>query len=120
MMIDNERFPFITGISYSDTEYYGIVVNYDNSVLTFYDLYKIPTTDLKSHFIQLGETWWWESNRQLPIDVFLRYEMEPFKQCLTTLVMKDVQHLFGPMTSLQNMLRKRIKRRSIQLVRTTD
>jgi hypothetical protein len=34
--------------------------------------------------------------------------------------MKDVEILFGPVTSLQNLLKKRIKRRSIQLVRKTD
>ena len=30
--------------------------------------------------------------------------------------MKDIEVLFGPMTSLQNLLRKRIKRRGVQLV----
>lgn len=118
--IDRERFPFITGIQYGDTEYYGIVVNYDNSILTLYDLAKMPDTATRETFVLLGETWWWESNRLLPIDVFLHHEMKPFQPYLTTMVMKDVEHLFGPMTTLQNMLKKRIKRRGIQLVKKTN
>ena len=113
--IDQEQFPFITGITYANTEYYGIVVNYDNAILTMYDLDKMPSVDVRRLFISMGETWWWESNRLLPIDVFLHHEMRPFQPFLTTIVMKDVQHMFGPMTTLQNMLKKRIKRRGIQL-----
>lgn len=117
---NQDNFPFITGLVYSETEYFGIVINYDNNILTMYDYSKIPTIELKQYFIQLGETWWWESNRQLPIDVFLHYEMAPFKPYLTTLIMKDIEHLFGPMTTLQNLLKKRVKRRGIQLVKKTN
>ena len=46
--------------------------------------------------------------------------MKPFRSYLRTFVMKDVEVLFGPMTSLQNLIRKRIKRRGVQLVRKTD
>ena len=77
---------------------------------------KIPSNDERRQFLELGETWWWESNRQLPIDIFLHYEMKQFHKCLRTFVMKDIEVLFGPMTSLQNLLRKRIKRRGVQLV----
>ena len=80
-----------------------------------YDLSKMPDKAVRALFITLGETWWWESNRILPIDVFLHHEMKPFQKYLTTMVMKDVDHMFGPMTTLQNMLKKRIKRRGIQL-----
>jgi hypothetical protein len=38
---------------------------------------------------------------------------------LRTFVMKDVEILFGPVTSLQNLLKKRIKRRTIQLIKKT-
>ena len=43
-----------------------------------------------------------------------------FVPFLSTFVMKDVEVLFGPMTSLQNLIKKRIKRRGVQLVRKTD
>jgi hypothetical protein len=110
---------FLTGLSYGEKEYLGVVVNHDNTIITFYDVDAMPTLAVKKEFIELGEIWWWESNRQIPIDVFLHYEMRPFIPYLKTFVMKDVQILFGPVTSLQNLLKKRIKRRSIQLVRKT-
>ena len=113
------EFEFLTGITYGDREYLGIVVNHDNTILTFYDIEIMPSAAVRKEFLNLGEIWWWESNRQLPIDVFLHYEMKPFKPFLKTFAMKDVGIMFGPVTSLQNLLKKRIKRRSIQLVRTT-
>jgi len=111
---------FLTGIQYASKEYVGIVVNQDNYILTFYDVDAIPTVQLKQEFLELGELWWWESNRQLPVDVFLHHEMQLFRPYIKTFSMKDVEILFGPVTSLQNLLKKRIKRRSIQLVRRTD
>lgn len=110
---------FLTGLSYCGQEYLGIVVNHDNSIITFYDVDAMPTLAVKKDFLELGEVWWWESNRQIPIDVFLHYEMRPFYPYLKTFTYKDVEILFGPVTSLQNLLKKRIKRRSIQLVRKT-
>ncbi len=114
------NFEFLTGIFYCEREYVGIVVNHDNNIITFYDVEAIPSLNLKKEFLDLGEMWWWESNRMLPIDVFLHHEMKPFKPFLKTFVMKDVNILFGPVTSLQNLLKKRIKRRSIQLIRKTN
>jgi|TARA_B100001094_G_scaffold223716_1_gene217913 hypothetical protein len=115
-----EKYPFLTGILYGGVEYVGIVVNHDNSILTFYDIEKIPTIENRKTFLEMGETWWWESNRMLPIDVFLNIEMRMFQPCLKTFIMKDVEILFGPVTTLQNLLKKRIKRRGIQLVKKTD
>ena len=110
---------FLTGISYCGQEYLGIVVNHDNSIITFYDVDAMPTIQVKKEFLELGEVWWWESNRQIPIDVFLHYEMRTFRPYLKTFTYKDVEILYGPVTSLQNLLKKRIKRRSIQLIRKT-
>lgn len=108
---------FLTGIRYNQSEYVGIVVNQDNHFLTFYDIETLVEAKHKKIFLELGELWWWESNRQLPIDVFLRHEMKQFGHCIKTFAMKDVEILFGPVTSLQNLVKKRIKRRSIQLIR---
>ena len=112
-----EKFPFITGLMYGEQKHYGIVVNFDNSIITFYNLDKIKEKEDTKVLLELGDAWWWESNRLMPIDVFLHYEMKPFRPYLSTFVMKDVTHLFGPMTTLQNLLKKRIKRRGIQLIR---
>lgn len=114
------KFEFLTGLQYLDREYVGIVVNNDSSIITFYDIDMLPGIDAKKELLELGDIWWWESNRLLPIDVFLHHEMKPFRPYLKTFVSKDVEILFGPVISLQNLLKKRIKRRSIQLIRKTD
>lgn len=113
------NFEFLTGISYCGKEYIGIVSNADNTVFTFYDIDSLPSDDHKRMFLELGETWWWESNREIPIEIFLYHEMQPFAPYLKTFVSKDVEVLFGPVTSLQNLIKKRIKKRSIQLIRKT-
>lgn len=116
----SDRFPFLTGISYSGEEYVGIVINHDAQILSFYDIGRAESAEHKATLLELGETWWWESNRMLPIDVFLRNEMRQFRYCLRTLSMKDVDILFGPTVCMQDFIVRRIKRRSIQLVRRTD
>mgnify|MGYP000217793721 CR=1 FL=1 len=114
------RFPYVSVVAYGGNEYVGIVVNHDNAICTFYDISKMPSLEIKKRFLDFGDMWWWESNRQLPIDIFLNHEMKEFIPFLSTFVMKDVEVLFGPMTSLQNLITKRIKRRGVQLVRKTD
>jgi hypothetical protein len=113
----SEKFPFLTGIKYIDNEHVGLVVNSDNQMISFYDIDVIHSREEKQVILELGDTWWWGSNRQLPIDVFLRAEMKPFRYCLRTFMIKDVEILFGPTVSLQDLIKKRVKRRSIQLIR---
>ena len=115
-----EKFPFLTGLNYGQKEHVGIVQNYNNQITTIYDFDKLRTEEDKQKFIKLGETWWWESNRIVPINLFLPKEMEFFKYSLVHMITKDVDFFFGPVISLNNIAKKRIERRSIQLVRKVD
>jgi|TARA_B100000927_G_C16335032_1_gene416882 hypothetical protein len=115
-----EKFPFLTGIEFSEEEFVGIVQNKDAQILSFYDIEKCRNDDEKKLLLELGDLWWWESNRLLPIDVFLFKEMQDFRHCLRTFVLKETEVLFGPVTSMQNILKKRIKRRTVQLVKKVD
>jgi hypothetical protein len=71
----------------------------------------------KQQFLELAETWWWESNRLIPINVFLKAEWTPFRAVVKTMNSKDVEIKFGPQVSLKEIAAKRSKRRSITLVR---
>lgn len=115
-----DKFPFISGIRHQTVEYIGIIQNSDDRIISFYDYETIKTTVEKKLFLELGETWWWESNRILPINIFLQGQMIPFRYCLKTIVNKDVEILFGHVCSLNNIMKKRIKKRQIQLIRRTD
>ena len=71
----------------------------------------------KELFLSLGETWWWESNRKLPINIFLKGDFRYFRSTLVTLNSKDIQIVEGPTVKLSEISKKRVKRRTIQLVR---
>jgi hypothetical protein len=106
-------------MSYNGKDYVGIVQNKDNQIISFYDIDRCRNSEEKKTMMECGDLWWWESNRMLPIDVFLFHEMQDFKHCVRTFILKETEVLFGPVTSMQNILKKRIKRRSIQLVKKT-
>lgn len=112
-----EHFPFISVLTYGEEEYVGIIINQDQYVTSFYDLEHVRTPEEKSALIELGEIWWWESNRQIPITIFLRKDIEPFRYCIKTFNSKDVKIILGPVVNLMNLTLKRIKRKSVQLVR---
>lgn len=109
--------PFISCIRSNDVEYIGIVINFDNSVASIYDIGTIKTDNERRLFLELGEIWWWESNRKIPINIFLKQEMQGFKYSIKTFNSKDVEVIFGPTVNLGDIAEKRIKRKSIQLVR---
>lgn len=115
-----EKFPFLTGMRAQNHEFVGIIQNSDDKIISFYDYESIRTPEEKILFLENGETWWWESNRILPINIFLQGQMQQFRYCMQTVVNKDVEILFGPITSLNNIMRKRIKKRQIQLIRKAD
>jgi len=110
--------PFITCVKCNDVEYIGIVINFDNYVTSIYDISNIKSQDDRKRFLELGEVWWWESNRKIPINIFLKQEMLSFKYSIKTFNSKDVEVVFGPTVNLGDIAEKRIKRKSIQLVRT--
>lgn len=115
-----EKFPFLSGLNSNGQEFIGIIQNSDDKIISFYDFQCIKTPEEKKLFLELGDTWWWQSNRLLPLNIFLQGQMVPFRYCLKTVLNKDVEILFGSVTSLNNIMKKRIKKRQIQLVRRTD
>ena len=77
----SEHYPFITLCVYAGVEYVGIIQNQDNTVTTLYDFGSIIDADQKKLFLELAAVWWWESNRMLPINIFLKHEWDPFNVC---------------------------------------
>jgi len=73
-----QNLPFISVLNYGENEYVGIIINQDQYVTSFYDLNAIKTPEETKIFLEIGETWWWESNRQFPISIFCRDQIHPF------------------------------------------
>lgn len=116
----SEKYPFITLCVYASTEYVGIIQNQDSAITTIYDFGSIQDLDSKQKFLELANVWWWESNRSIPINIFLKSDWDPFRSCLRTFVNKDLEILHGPVCSLSEMSRKKSKRKSITLVRRVE
>ena len=112
-----EKHPYLSYITYGGNDYIGIIQNVDDSITTIYDFSVLRTDEQKVTFLELAEVWWFESNRLVPINVFLKAEWIVFRPTLKTLNSKDVDIKFGPHLSLKEMSLRRGKRRSITLVR---
>jgi hypothetical protein len=98
----------------------GIIQNQDDAITTIYDFGAIQDLEIKRQFLELANTWWWESNRTVPINIFLKGDWDQFKPYLRTFTNKDLEILHGPVCSLSEMSRKKSKRKSITLVRRLD
>lgn len=112
-----EKYPFITLCVYATEEYVGIIQNQDDVVTTIYDFGSLHTFDQKQRYLELANVWWWESNRSVPINIFLKSDWDEFRFCLRTFVNKDLAIVHGPVCSLSDIAKKKSKRKSITLVR---
>ena len=77
----------------------------------------LKSEEEKKALLDLGEVWWWESNRLIPINIFLLNEMQYFKYILMTMNSKDVKVTMGPCVNINNLSVKRVKRKNVQLVK---
>ena len=112
-----DKFPFLSLIRKGDMEFVGIVQNQDNNVISFYDYGRLMSPQVKMRYLKCGEIWWYESNRKLPINIFLKGDFKYFRTTLVTLNSKDVLIVEGPTVKLSDISKKRVKRKTIQLVR---
>jgi len=112
-----EKFPFLSVVTYGGSEYVGIINNQDTFITSMYVYTDLHSEAEKQRFIELGEVWWWESNRMIPINIFLKRDMERFKYVLMTMNSKDVKVSLGPTVNLNKLSIKRVKRKSVQLLK---
>lgn len=112
-----DDFPFLTLVSYGGNEYVGIIQNVDNNLASMYNYESIKTVEHKQRFLELGEEWWWGTNRMIPINIIFRTQFQIFRPVLVTFTIKDFEIIHGPSLSLDDIVQKRIKRKNIQLIR---
>jgi hypothetical protein len=112
-----QNFPYISVVTYGGNEYVGIIANQDQYITSMYVYTNIRSEEEKRYFLELGDVWWWESNRMIPINIFLRKEIQRFGYAVMTMNSKDVRVSIGPCVNMHNLSIKRVKRKSVQLVR---
>jgi hypothetical protein len=114
-----EQFPYVSVVAYGGAEYVGVISNQDQYVTTMFIYTLLKNDSDKRLLLDLGEIWWWESNRMIPINTFLRKEIEQIKYCMITMNSKDVKLVIGPCVNVNDLAMKRVKRKSVQLVKRT-
>ena len=112
-----EKFPFLSVVIYGGQEYVGIINNQDAFITSMYIYTDLRSDEDKARFVELGEVWWWESNRMIPINIFLQKDMDQFRPVLMTMNSKDVKVSLGPTVNLNKLSVKRVKRKSVQLLK---
>ena len=120
MLPQLNNFPFLTLGRYLEQEYLGIIGNSDSQLTSMYIYNMLPDEDSKKLFLQLGDEWWWETNRMIPINVALKDRWAGFRPYLKTFISSDFEILSGPCLSLDTVMVKRVRRRQIQLIRKQD
>ena len=111
------NFPYISVVHYGGNEYVGIVINQDQYVTSMYVYTDLRSEEEKKQLLEMGDAWWCESTRMIPINIFLGREMEQFRYAIQTMNSKDVKVTIGPCVNLNNLAIKRVKRKSVQLVK---
>jgi len=112
-----ENYPFLSFIKYTHSDYVGVIQNHDGDIVSIYAFNKLRTEEHKRLFLEQADIWWWESNRLIPINIFLKDSWSDFRYSLVTLNVKDIKEQQGHVVSLSNLANKRTKRRVVQLVR---
>lgn len=112
-----EAFPFLSYGTMMDKEYLGIIQNSDSQLLSMYIYTDINTPELRQLFVTAGTSWWWGSNRQVPINLFIKDFSTFFRPFLKHFSRKDFVLISGPIVSLQETISRRVRKRQITLVR---
>lgn len=112
-----EKFPFLTIVSYAEKEYIGIVQHADANFISIYIMDNTYSTNMKKEFLEYGDQWWWESNRTIPINLFLRSKFGQFKKYLRTFARKDSIIIEGPSLNMMDLINRKLKKRTIQLIK---
>ena len=113
----SDKYPFISLCVSGTDEYVGVIQNRDDTVTTLYDYGAVHDTEQKIKFLELAGVWWWESNRSVPINIFLGRDWQIFRYTIRTFSNKELDVIHGPVCSLGDIAKRKIKRRSITLVR---
>lgn len=117
-MNEHKTYPFVTVIEHDDVIYYGIIKIKSKQYVTLY-CFDSMNEILQEDLLLLANNWWWQSNRTIPISLFMQEEMERFEPFTKRFDTPTIRVLSGPLISLSDLPTKRIKRRNIALKKRT-
>lgn len=113
-MNQHNTYPFVTVIEHDGMIYYGIIKIKSKQYTTIYCFHKMDISE-QSELVELANSWWLQSNRTIPICLFIREEMEKFEEYTMRFNTDSIKFISGPIISLSDLPTKRIKRRNVAL-----
>lgn len=113
-MNEYKTYPFVTVIEHDEIIYYGIIKIKSKQYMTLYCFHEMDES-LQEELLLLANNWWWQSNRTIPICLFMQEEMEKFEPFTKRFNTDQVKIHSGPVISLSDLPTKRIKRRNVAL-----
>lgn len=111
------RYPYLTFLQVGDTAVLGVVQNVSPHVVNVFDFARLRTEEHRRDFLRLAEEWWFESNTQVPIDVFLAGKFDHLLHCLRFYPRTAVLKIEGPQINLDELYKRRIRRRRTEFIR---
>ena len=112
--MDYNTKPYVTVIQYDGVMYYGIIKIKSKQYTTLYCFSEMNEIQVES-LLSLAEDWWWQSNRKIPICIFMQPQMEEYEFSTKRFNTDLVTFVNGPVLSLMDLQTKRIKRRNVAL-----
>lgn len=86
----------------------GIIMNQTLKLTGIYDFSKMTSND-KDTIMELGKIWWEESNRQIPINVFLFEEFLPYDKYMVNYKNQYIEEINGHVVQLYKIIPTKIE-----------
>ena len=106
---------YVTYGVFDSREIVGIVKIKTKQFITLYDFSKIKNPADKKELLSFAAIWWSQSNRTIPISIFIKNDIEKFEAFTTRIDTDAFELLHGPLVAISDIPRKRIKRRNVAL-----
>ncbi len=111
-----ETYPFFSILILRDGLHVpGIIQNSSSSLVWIYQFEDIQDQAQRKQFLEYGKIWWNQSDRTIPIEVFIGQEFDVFREHLKGYPRKNVDTIHGHLVDLGETFRRRIKRRIVSV-----
>ncbi len=113
-MNEYNTYPFVTVIEHDAVIFYGIIKIKSKQYTTLYCFQEMDESH-QEDLLLLANDWWWQSNRTIPICLFMQEQIEKYEKYTKRFNTDQIIVHSGPVISLSDLRTKRIKRRNIVL-----
>jgi len=101
-----------------DRRIVGVIQNVTTKFVMMYDMTKLSTVSERKVFMNLVQEWWDESNTNIPVNIFIGRDFDPFYYSLSGIPIAGIREIHGHQVNIQKTFGRKIKRRRIEFIKT--